>query len=378
MGKVIRAFTGSQEEARMIKQRAAVSSDEIVLKDVPLLANMTFENAYLMYHDENEGDLWGRAYIRFDSGHISSLFAKDGNLPFDVQRINFKDNHRPEVSVDWEFTNEELKNLVDKGLYGFDNDIDPDYPGFKKPKNRIEIPRIFNEVEWTDIPVTCDVTISYDEKKKIPLASIDVKDQYFIRTNSMVTGYENVEKYFQHASYYEEGFTPVHDDNYISMDMTETIAIEDPMVKAPEKEEQKVSHKDIKVEAPVLPTAEEQAEIDTRANLEFERDMRVNNKMDEMQIDGAARLEQDYENSGLPEDRMNVEAGAIDLSGLANKGYIEDAQEAEAMRQKQEAAKRNSQLINEMMNRGEAMQAEAEADTIDHLSDDDVLGADDF
>lgn len=112
-------LTGLSTSNRMLSRVLRTRQDELMhFADIPVLFGINPIAADL--------DFVGQQYkptLRI-TGAVTSL-APQAAMPYDIQLINMHDNHN--ATLDYEFSNEQLKSLVDKGLYldGFNFDPSP-------------------------------------------------------------------------------------------------------------------------------------------------------------------------------------------------------------------------------------------------------------
>lgn len=130
-------------------------------------------NTFLGYDEQN----MHRPYLRL-LGDVKSI---KGKFPCGVTEAVFSDNHTcPKVDYRYNFTNEELAELCNKGL--FDN-------GFKCPD-------IFNENVF-ELPMTCSIrAVTPEESTDAPLLFINIDNQYNLETSHESSGY-SIAKYFE-------------------------------------------------------------------------------------------------------------------------------------------------------------------------------------
>lgn len=124
-----------------------------------------------------------RPYL-YLTGHVASI---TGDFPCGIDRIVLGDNNTmenpgPAVSYQLEFTQEELAQLCQKGLFT---------PNFRCPD-------IFINNEFM-LPLKCHCEyLEPDNKNDVPLLFIGIKDQHNVAMRSVDTGYSLVE-YFENV-----------------------------------------------------------------------------------------------------------------------------------------------------------------------------------
>lgn len=149
------------EAARMaaIWESAALSRE-----NVDALASVQFHEAFLTY--DNEANKYRPSLTMV--GRIRSL---SGEFPEKIKEVDFGEMETacPEIQCRYEFSDTELVDLINKGLYD---------------KN-FEIPALFtNEDVRMEIPVSCDCNIMLPQHEKdVPILFVRIRDAYEIETN---------------------------------------------------------------------------------------------------------------------------------------------------------------------------------------------------
>lgn len=205
MSKSVRGFH-NDEVSRKLMQRKMIEEDVICMDGIDVEADMTFDSAFFEFDDETH-----RPYIAFRDGHISSI---KGNLPFDVSQCSFTKKDAPDIELKWNLSNDELKQLIDKGIYGFDK-------SYKKCKSMFEIPAIFTDVLWSGIPLKADIMAIQSELEdgtKVPIISVKINKPFEQETNSFDSGYENIATCFEQPEFYEEGYVTEKDEYFTLSD----------------------------------------------------------------------------------------------------------------------------------------------------------------
>lgn len=199
MNSVLAFSQNSNEERTLRIEHSLDNSKVIAKKDMDARINVRFDHVTLE-HDENTY----RPYIMFRDGEVKGVSAK---FPFGVENVRFMMGKRPPVEVRWELSNEEITELVDKGLYGYG-------PHKPKAKENIQIPDVFTEADFENIPCKVDVyATSYkeDNGKIIPIISCTINEPYECKTNSEDTEYGNIVSYFDKA---KQEFVPHNNLHY--------------------------------------------------------------------------------------------------------------------------------------------------------------------
>lgn len=188
MNNSILAFSHNSNEDRTLRIEKSLKNSSIISnEDMSAAITVRFDSAKIEFDDETK-----RPYIMFRDGEVRSV---KGQFPYGIQNIRFQAGHRPPVEVRWELSNEEINELVSKGLYGYG-------PNEPKAKAELETPDIFIDADFENIPVKTDVYATEyvnDDGKKIPIISCTIKEPYSCVTNSEETGYGNIASYFDKA-----------------------------------------------------------------------------------------------------------------------------------------------------------------------------------
>ena len=111
-------------------------------RGVPMIANAEISNAFLAFRSPYDVQHPNRPYLHL-MGYLDDV---EGNMPYDITK--FVPKHRPYSDIIYEFSNNELANLVDKGLYERD---------FKVP-DKLTTAKL-------KIPVTCDFALVKPDKE---------------------------------------------------------------------------------------------------------------------------------------------------------------------------------------------------------------------
>ena len=276
----IRGFgdnNGNTEYARELYKREKSGDPNVqVSENVQLLANMAFNSARLEFHNGGKKDR--RPYL-FLEGKITSVMnpQDEENLPHNVVQVLFTETNAPLVNVEWDLHNEEIADLVQKGLFGFDYDVNALWNS--RPKTEFRVPEVLTQSEFTDVPIRATIRSdileqeTVDGKKKVvPIVAVSVHDPYHIKTDSKVTGYGSLGQYFDEPQFYPQGYDADHANKFIQ--------IEDEDVLGPEE----LTDEDIaelnegksnKVLSPVYDTPEEKAKAEEMGRLIHETTERI-------------------------------------------------------------------------------------------------------
>lgn len=167
--------------------RGISSQDREEVKDLPCYGDITVTNAYMganSWYDRNNP---GRPYMHL-VGECDSI---RGDMPYGVSELTFENTKGIPVDFIYEFTNDELANLVQKGLYS---------RGFACPDI------LYQSV--MEMPITCDLTVVRPQMSgDIPIIFVDIKNKEHILTNSEQSQYDI-------TSYFEEPRQMSADDDY--------------------------------------------------------------------------------------------------------------------------------------------------------------------
>lgn len=112
-------------------------------RGVPMIANVNVGNAFLAFRSPYDVQHPNRPYLHL-MGYLNSV---DGNMPYNITSL--KPRRSQYSDIIYEFSNAELANLVDKGLYERD---------FKVPDKLTHAS--------LRIPVTCDFALVKPDKKQ--------------------------------------------------------------------------------------------------------------------------------------------------------------------------------------------------------------------
>lgn len=184
----ILAFPHNSSEDRTMRIEKSLRNNRIVSReDMDARVTACFDNVKLEFDEQSK-----RPYIMFRDGEVKSV---SGTFPYGIQKIRFRQGKRPPVEIRWELSNEEIMELVGNGLYGYG-------PNKPKMKGQLDIPEIFTETDFKDIPVKVDVLATEyvdGDEKQIPVISCSIREPYGCVTNSEETGYGNIASFFSRA-----------------------------------------------------------------------------------------------------------------------------------------------------------------------------------
>lgn len=167
--------------------RGISSQDREEVKDLPCYGDITVTNAYMAANSWYDRENPGRPYMHL-VGECDSI---RGDMPYGVSELTFENTKGIPVDFIYEFTNDELANLVQKGLYS---------RGFACPDI------LYQSI--MEMPITCDLTVVRPQMSgDIPIIFADIKNKEHILTNSEQSQYDI-------TSYFEEPRQMSADDDY--------------------------------------------------------------------------------------------------------------------------------------------------------------------
>lgn len=153
-------------------------ADELMVSDVSVEGEVYVSEAYIDYHSREDSY---RPYLRL-MGHVNAIQGDMG----DVQKVVFNDDPNlpnprlaPQVSFEYEFSNDELADLSEKGLFD---------KGF-------EVPEIFHG-NILQLPMECTLSVVNPlNQEDSPIMFVGVKEPYNISTSALASGYASEEEY---------------------------------------------------------------------------------------------------------------------------------------------------------------------------------------
>lgn len=148
-----------------------------LVPDVPCEAVVHVEQAYLSHHGPDQNY---RPYLRL-SGKLRSLVPEE-RLPGDVHELTARPTMGPEFDVFYEFSDEQLGQMVTKGYFS----------------RQFAVPPIMTGVEY-ELPVTASVLVlePYDPQAgDVPLVFVDVHNRNDLELDLESSGYDLAE-YFE-------------------------------------------------------------------------------------------------------------------------------------------------------------------------------------
>lgn len=141
-------------------------------KDIPCWGDVFVEDVNLLYGNETHDH---RPYLKL-RGYVNRLY---GEFPYGITEVDFGlgdiGEAKPDVELNYNFTDDELAILAQKGLFN---------KGF-------EIPAVLTEQEFKELPLECDVlSVPPERQGDVPLLFIGINSAYEIPLNSKNSGYE--------------------------------------------------------------------------------------------------------------------------------------------------------------------------------------------
>lgn len=207
------------EVSRLLLKRSRVNHDVLDVPSVAMEATIRFDRVHLNFDEIHKN----RPYFSFTEGKIYAVKINDmrnlmPELNADTLEVHFPEGSRPDINAHWDLNEQELMQLIPKGLFGSDYFVDngnTDPYGLpcpnRKPKNGegIQFPSEYTEAFW-ELPIqsTLRMVMENDGLKPIPVVSVVPElDNGFIRTNSRISGYDNIAQYVPIKEYLNEQVT---------------------------------------------------------------------------------------------------------------------------------------------------------------------------
>ena len=198
-------------------------ADELTVSDVSVEGEVYVSEAYIDYHSREDSY---RPYLRL-MGHVNAIQGDMG----DVQKVVFNDDPNlpnprlaPQVSFEYEFSNDELADLSEKGL--FDR-------GF-------EVPEIFHG-NILQLPMECTLSVVKPlNQEDSPIMFVGVKEPYNISTSALASGYASEEEYKKGrviglSAYFEKPVSYEQEDTLEDEDYLDYAEDMDNAITAPEE-----------------------------------------------------------------------------------------------------------------------------------------------
>lgn len=158
---------------------ARKSSDVIRTNNVKMMAEIEIDHVMFDRKSRYDEDHPDKPYMRI-MGHLLNLH---GRLTDNVTHLGFDPNEAPLVDMFYEFNNNQLKTLIDKGL--FEKGFKPDMDQFKNAT--------------VEAPVNCNFSeIAPNKDRKYPIYFCDVDNLHLIQLTEQNSGYDMTE-YFENT-----------------------------------------------------------------------------------------------------------------------------------------------------------------------------------
>ena len=141
-------------------------------QDIPCRGDVFVEDANLLYGNEAHDH---RPYLKL-RGYVNRLY---GEFPYGITEVDFGlggvGETKPDVEFNYNFTDDELAILTQKGLFNKD----------------FKVPVVLTEQEFSELPLECDVlSVPPERQDDAPLLFIGINSAYEIPLNSKNSGYE--------------------------------------------------------------------------------------------------------------------------------------------------------------------------------------------
>lgn len=145
--------------------------------NVPMNATIVTDSAFMAFRSPWDRDYPNRPYLHL----MGQLRALKGTLPYGVNDAVY-DKKGPRVDMFYEFTNDQLANLVKKGLY----------------EKGFEVPDLIKNAEL-ELPVSCNVAVvKPNSEVQFPLVFAHVDGLRDMTLTNQNSGY-NLETYFENV-----------------------------------------------------------------------------------------------------------------------------------------------------------------------------------
>lgn len=177
-----------------------------IQEDTAVTCNVRFGKV-LMRFDES---LQNRPYLQFVEGRLKSArvdLSEVKEVPWDEAETELDERSMPEVNLRWDLNNQEIIGLVQKGLFGFDYDIDHKSGLQPKPEKRgpVEIPSQFTSMS-IEMDIPCDVRVLAapwpEGGQTVPVIGLYPKDALDLRSNTREMGFgRGMDYYFAEPTF---------------------------------------------------------------------------------------------------------------------------------------------------------------------------------
>lgn len=161
------------------------------LKNVPMSAVINTETAFLAFRSPWDRDYPNRPYLHI----LGSLQQLNGTLPYDITGI-YTQHNTTRVDAFYEFNNDQLSDLVKKGLY----------------ERGFEVPEQIKESQL-EVDVNCDFKIIKPDKARdvdFPIVFAQVNNLRNLQLTQENSGYDLAE-YFEKAKTFNHSYQEAND-----------------------------------------------------------------------------------------------------------------------------------------------------------------------
>lgn len=264
-------------------------------QDIPCRGDVFVEDANLLYGNETHDH---RPYLKL-RGYVNRLY---GEFPYGITEVDFGlggvGETKPDVEFNYNFTDDELAILTQKGLFNKD----------------FKVPVVLTEQEFSELPLECDVlSVPPERQDDAPLLFIGINSAYEIPLNSKNSGYE-LTGYF---------------DKIVVKEAEQVAEIEKPIEHIEEKDlvddlfEKDESTKELASEEEILPELSEEDLLIYEAWVNVKN--RVSHKLNNTEVSGPI-IDTDYQ-----QDEQIVELESDTIEDLFTEDSVGDILEDDDM-----------------------------------------------
>lgn len=151
------------------------------IEALPCVGKMTTINAFLAFRGSEDKEFPNRPYLHF----VGECKEIAGSLPFGINKINFPVKEGIPVDFFYEFTNEQIADLANKGLFEKD---------FKTPTI------LRNNQTGIEVPIYCNFRVVHPlDEQDYPVVFAEIIGQHEIVMDERTSGY-TMSNYFEHIS----------------------------------------------------------------------------------------------------------------------------------------------------------------------------------
>lgn len=307
--------------------RLSIEDEKSVLKpkEVNMMADAVIDNVLLSYRSPYDKQHPNKPYLHI-KGHISHLF---GRLSYGVTSLEYDKSDAPTIDAFYEFNNDQLKHLVDLGLY--------------EPNFRLNHDDLIGQA--LNMPVTCNFCILKPHKDKgqqYPIVFGDIQDLHLIQLTYQNSGYD-LSQYFVNAyedqkeqAAKEQSNTKIKDEvkegpDYISLDSM------DDAISAPESKQSEDTNYQ---QAPEMESLD-----DLSNNMIFDEDD-VDSDQNEADDDKAVDDEPEADDSEVEDNSTESNENKAGRD-IVNKALAKIRQRQEAIARQNDANNNDNESENE-------------------------------